>query len=202
MENKNLLINNYPKKSHEALLKILNNIGLIGAILSGIADLVIVIIFVVGVDVDIDMGTNIIFSVINAIIGIMINSFLRYQGQKYAEIENQELCDKFYRKKVKENRKYLSMTLWQIINIVKDIIIKGITTIFCIFGVIYISIQGSKNPIQILITLLILILFGCFGLMSMNLSYCRFYNVQVPYMELKIKENEIKEKGDIKNGTL
>ena len=106
------------------------------------------------------------------------------------------------KEKVKENKKYLSMSAWQGVNILKDILIKGATTVFGIFGIIYISIEGSKNPIQILITLVTLVLFACFGLMSMNSSYCRFYNIQIPYMKLEIKENEIKIKGDNKNGAL
>lgn len=190
------------QKSHEILLKLLNNIGIIGSILAGIADIIFVIIFVVGIKIDVDIKANIMFATINSLVGILINVLLRYQGQKYAEIENQELCNKFYKKRVEEKKKYLSMNAWQGINILKDIIIKGGTTIFGIFGVIYISIEGSKNPIQILIALVTLVLFACFGLMGMNSGYCRFYNIQVPYMELKIKENELKEKGDNENGTL
>lgn len=184
------------------LLKLLNNIGIVGAILAGIADIIFVIIFIVGIKIDIDIKANIIFSSINSLVGILINVLLRYQGQKYAEIENQELCNKFYRKKIKESKRHLPMSAWQGINILKDILIKGGVTVFSIFGVIYISIEGSKNPIQILITLVTLVLFACFGLMSMNSSYYRFYNVQIPFMELKIKENELKEKGDDENGTL
>lgn len=184
------------------LLKLLNNIGIIGAILAGIADIIFVIIFVIGIKINADIKANIIFAIINSLVGILINVLLRYQGQKYAEIENKELCDKFYRKKIKENKKYLSMNVWQGVNILKDILIKGVTTVFGIFGIVYISIEGSKNPIQILITLVTLVLFACFGLISMNSSYCRFYNIQIPYMELEIKENEIKIKGDNKNGAL
>ena len=193
---------NLQKKSHEMLLKILNNIGVIGSILSGIADIIFVIIFVIGIKIDIDLKATIIFAIINALIGVLINILLRYQGQKYAEIENQELCDKFYRKKIKENKKHLSMGAWQGVNILKDILIKGTTTVFTIFGIIYISIEGSKNPIQILIALVNLVLFACFGLMSMNSSYGRFYNIQVPFMELKLKEKENELKGDNQNGTL
>lgn len=188
---------NLPKKSHEVLLKLLNNIGIVGAILAAVADIVFVIIFVVGIKVDANVKATIIFAVINAFIGVLINILLRYQGQKYAEIENQELCKKFYKKKIKENKKYISMEIWQLLKSIQDIIIKGITTVFSICGIIYISIEGSKNPIQILITLATLILFACFGLMNMNSSYCRFYNIQVPYMEEKIKQ-----KGEAENGTI
>lgn len=188
MQEEEKKITNSPNKSHEALIKILNNIGIIGAILAGIADLIFVIIFVVGITIDVQGKSNIIFSVINAGIGVLINILLRYQGQKYAEIENEELCNKFYRKKASERKKTLSMEKWQILQSLKDIIVKGGLTSFSIFGLIYISIEGSKNTVQILMTIVTLVLFACFGLMNMNTAYNRFYNVQVPYMELKIKE--------------
>lgn len=178
------------KKSHEVLLKILNNIGIIGAILAAIADIIFVIIFVIGITIDVKPKAIIIFSIINALIGVLINILLRYQGQKYAEIENKELCEKFYEKKVKQNKRFVSMSVWQLLQCIKDIIVKGGTTSFSIFGLVYLSIEGSKNPIQILITLVTLILFICFGLVNMNSSYNRFYNIQKPYMELKIKEKE------------
>ena len=188
---------NLQKKSHEALLKLLNNVGIVGSVLAGIADIIFVIIFVVGMQIEMKRSAAIIFSVINALIGILINILLRYQGQKYAEIENEEICNKFYRKKVREQKRHLSMGAWQVLKSIKDIIIKGCTTAFSICGLVYLSIEGSKNPIQILITLVTLVMFSCFGLMNMNSSYCRFYNIQIPYMELKIKE-----KGDNENGTL
>lgn len=176
------------------MLKVLNNIGIIGSILAAIADLIFVIIFVLGVNIDEELNSTIIFAIINAIIGILISSLLRYQGQKYAEIENEELCNEFYEKKVKESKKHLSMGAWQALNILKDIIFKGCTTIFSIVGIVYISIKGSKNPIQILITIVSLVLFACFGLINMNSSYCRFYNIQIPYMKLYKEKKE--------NGTL
>lgn len=188
---------NLQKKSREVLLKILNNIGIIGSILASIADIIFVIIFVVGVKVNTNLTATIIFAVINAFIGILINILLRYQGQKYAEIENQEELTKFYNKKVKEKKHHISMEAWQIIKSIQDLIIKGGITTFSICGIVYISIEGSKNPIQILITLVTLIMFMCFGLINMNSSYCRFYNIQVPYMELKIKEKENEENGTI-----
>ena len=200
MQEEKKKIENLQKKSHEALMKVLNNIGVVGAILAAVADVIFVIIFVVGVDMEQEFKSSIIFAVVNALIGILINVLLRYQGQKYAEIENEDLCNRFYRKKVKESKKFISMTTWNIISTIKDFIIKGCTTAFSICGVVYISIEGSKNPIQILITLVTLVLFACFGLISMNSSYYRFYNVQVPYMELKLQEKEFEKTGEEKNG--
>lgn len=176
-------------------MKLLNNIGVIGAILAGIADIIFVVIFVVGVKVNIKSTAIIIFSIVNAMIGILINFLLRYQGRRYAELENAELCEKFYKKKVKENKRFISMNTWMILNTIKDILVKGCTTSFSIFGIVYISIEGSKNPIQILITLVTLVLFACFGLIAMNNAYCRFYNIQVPYMEEQINNKEVKENG-------
>lgn len=170
-------------------MHLLNNIGIIGAILAAVADIIFVMIMVFGVQIDVEMTSMIIFAVVNALIGILINVLLRYQGQKYAEIENEDLCNRFHNKQVRE-KKYLSMGRWMTLKTIEDFLIKGITTSFSIFGLIYISVAGSKNPIQILITVATLILFACFGLMGMNSSYCRFYNVQIPFMEMKIDERE------------
>lgn len=175
------------KKSHELLLKLLNNIGIVGAILAAVADIIFVIIMVIGVHVEAELNSIIIYAVINALTGLMINTLLRYQGQKYAEDENEALCKKYYTKRIKE-RKYISMGAWTALKTLQDVIFKGCTTAFCIFGVIYITITGSHNPIQILITLATLILFACFGLIAMNGAYTRFYNIQVPYMEKAVEE--------------
>ena len=178
------------QQSHRVLLKLLNNIGVIGAILAAVADIVFVIIMVVGVQIIAIWETIVIYAVVNALIGLLINFLLRYQGQKYAEIENEELCRQYYERRVKE-KKYLSMSAWTALKTLQDILIKGCTTAFSIFGIIFISITGSRNPIQILITVATLILFACFGLIAMNCAYCRFYNVQVPYMQKVISERTI-----------
>lgn len=170
-------------------MKLLNNIGIVGASLAAFADIIFVIIMVLGVHVEAEINAIIIFAVINALIGILINVLLRYQGQKYAEIENDALCKQYYNKKIKE-KKYMSMGTWMGLKTLQDFAIKGGTTAFSIFGIVYISITGSHNPIQILLTLVTLILFACFGLIGMNSAYCRFYNIQVPYMQLKIQERE------------
>lgn len=154
---------------------------MIGSVIASIADVLFVIIMVVGVKMNVSLSSIIIFAVVNALIGILINVLLRYQGLKYAEIENEELCKKFYNKRIKEH-KYMPIGMWMGLKTLQDFFIKGATTCFSIFGLIYISIEGSKNPIQILITIVTLILFICFGLIGMNSSYCRFYNIQIPYM--------------------
>ena len=192
MQNKLNQTLSWHQKSHEALIKLLNNIGVIGAILAGVADIVFVIIMVLGVHVEAELNAIIIYACVNALIGVLINVLLRYQGRKYAELENQELCEKYYRREVKE-RKYLSIEKWMALMSVKDVLMKGCTTAFSIFGIVYISITGSKNPIQILLTLATLILFACFGLMAMNAAYTRFYNVQVPLMQAKVQEREVTE---------
>lgn len=178
------------KKSHEVLLKLLNNIGIVGSVLAGIADIIFVVIFVVGIKIDFEFKSAILFACINAFIGLLINILLRYQGLKYAEIENEDILSRYYIKKVKEKKKPMSMSVWMSIKATIDVLFKFATTVFSICGMIYISIEGSKNPIQILITFVTLVLFVCFGLISMNSAYCRFYNVQLPYIKNKLNEKE------------
>lgn len=176
-------------------MRLLNNIGIVGAILAGIADIIVVIIFVFGIDIQQDLTSNIIYATINAFVGVLINVLLRYQGQKYAEIENQDIREMYYKEKVKREKHHVSLLVYNLLGIMKDVFIKGLSAAFSVFGIIYLSIQGTHNPIQILITLATLILFACFGLISMNSSYCRYYDVQVPYMEKIIKEREVIENG-------
>lgn len=64
-----------------------------------------------------------------------------------------------------------------------------------LFGTTYLIIVGSGNPIQILITIGTLVLFACLGLVGMNSAYCRFYNIQVPFMKIKLEERN----GNIQN---
>ena len=174
-------------------MKLLNNIGIVGAVIAAIVDIVLVVIFVFGIEVKQDLAATVIYAVLNAFIGVLIDVLLRYQGQKYAEIENEDIREKYYRKLIEKEKKHLSLAMYNFLNALKDVLMKGCTTAFSIFGVIYISIKGTKNPIQILITLATLLLFGCFGLISMNSSYCRYYNVQIPYMEKIISEREEQE---------
>lgn len=182
------------KKSHEALLRLLNNIGVIGAILAAVADIIFVIIAVLGINIEMGPFGIVLYSTINAAIGVLISVLLRYQGHHYAEIENAELCKQYYNKTIKE-KKHMSMGPWMALKALQDTIIKGVTTAFCLFGTTYLAIEGSKNPIQILITLATLILFACFGLIAMNSAYGRFYNIQVPLMKLKIAERNADAEG-------
>lgn len=176
-------------------MRLLNNIGIVGAILAGIVDLIVVIIFVFGVDIKQDLTSNIIYASINAFVGVLINVLLRYQGQKYAEIENQDIRELYYKEKVRKEKHHVSLVTYNLLGIIKDVFVKGFSAAFSVFGIIYLSIQGTHNPVQILITLATLVLFACFGLISMNNSYCRYYDIQVPYMEKIIQEREAIENG-------
>lgn len=177
-------------KSHEVLMNILNNIGIICSIFCAIADIVLVVVFVIGVNVDRETTSITAFSIANSICGVLINVFLRYQGQKYAEIENSKIIEQYYNKKAKET-KYRSIKVWEILQTIKDIIIKGGLVSASIFCTFYISIQGSGNIILILIAVVSMLMFICFGLIGMNNAYNRFYNIDLPYMK-----KEILEKGD------
>lgn len=96
------------KASHKALLKLLHNIGVVGAILAAIADIIFVIVMVLGIHVVMGPVGIILYSTVNALIGVAISVLLRYQGHHYAEIENEELCKAYYHKTIRE-KKHLTM---------------------------------------------------------------------------------------------
>ena len=77
--------------------------------------------------------------------------------------------------------------------------IKGISIIVTTLGAVYIVIQGSQDYTLLLLAVVNLIMFICFGLLSLVNAY-DFYNEQhIPYILGKIKEAE-KEQGEEENG--
>lgn len=191
MEQEELRQNILQRKSRQSLIKLLNNIGIIGAIIAAVVDIICVVIFTTGLKIEQDLTSTWMFAVTNALIGLLIINLLRFQGVKYAQIENEELCARFYASRVKKEKHYMTIHHWQIVQFVKDFVIKGLTCTFSIFGIIYISIEGSKNPVIILMALANLLLFACSGLIAMSSAYNRFYDMEVPYMEQELNKKEL-----------
>lgn len=98
---------NLQQKSHEALLKLLNNIGVVGSIIAGVADIIFVIIFVLGVNIQAETNSIVIFSVINSVIGVLINVLLRYQGQNMLKLKTRIFVPSSIERKQKEAQAFI-----------------------------------------------------------------------------------------------
>ena len=179
---------------------ILLYVGTIGAILMSIGYIVLMFVLVLGFKASTDLTQSAIFALINAIVGFIIMQFLKIQGIDFAKQlpVNVELITTYNKLKAKKPKKPKHHTLkyfWTK-SIIGDALGKALMTAISTAGIIYIVIEGSNDYNMILLSVVNLILFACFGLISLVKAY-EFYNSEyMPYIQhyIACKEEEILEK--------
>lgn len=184
------------KTFEEKIKPFLTYIGFIGAVLSAIMYVVVVIVLIMGFQAK-TFQQAIIFAIVGAVIGIIIMVFLRYQGISFAKLipENQDIL-KLYNEETPKT-KYHSLKYYWIKTTLSDVIIKGLSVAISTAGIIYIVIEGSQDYKLLLLAFANLILFACFGLIALSNAY-DYYNEQyVPYMKEQIEIR--KEKQNVNN---
>ena len=169
-------------KFQDKILPVLNYVGIIGAVIMAIAYIVIVFVLIQGFKVEELLQTT-VFACVNAAVGFIIMQFLKVQGVSFAKMlpENKEIIEKYYKTKTKD-KKLRSITYFWTTTVIKDIIIKcatlGITTI----GIVYIVIKGSNDYNLLLLAVVNLLMFICFGFISLVNAFDFFNQRHVPYM--------------------
>ena len=173
---------------------ILTYVGSIGAVLTSMAYIILILVFIKGFEFK-QTTQTIVFAIINAAVGLIIANFLKYQGISFAKElpENEELIKQYYSLHTKDKKNH-GITFFWVTTVIKDILIKGIGIAVSTAGLIYIVIVGSNDWSLMLMAIVNLILFVCFGLLSLNKAYEYFNNVYVNYMKEQI--NAIKKLGE------
>lgn len=180
--------NNFQDK----ILPILNYVGIIGASIMVIAYIISVFVLIRGFKVEEILQTT-VFACVNAATGFIIMQFLKVQGESFAKMipENKEIMEKYYKTKTKD-KKLHSMTYFWITTVVKDVIIKCATLGFTTIGLIYIVIVGSNDYNLLLLAVVNLLMFVCFGFISLVKAYDFFNQRHVPYMVEMLKREDAK----------
>ena len=183
------------------ILPILNYIGIIGAVIMAIAYIVIVFVLINGFKAEALLQTT-VFACVNAAVGFIIMQFLKYQGESFAKMlpENKEIIDRYYKTKTKDKKVHSIRYFW-VTTVIKDIIVKCATLGATTIGIIYIVIQGSNDYNLLLLALVNLLMFVCFGFISLNGAYEFFNNKHVPYMIEQLNKEikqEVEEPQEIK----
>ena len=169
------------------LLNILKYVGIIGATICSVAYIVVVLVLIQGFKVESNTQT-ITFALVNAVVGFIILTFLKIQGESFAKSlpENQAISEAYYVGETKD-KKYHSMKYFWITSTIKDILTKVLGVFASTFGIIYIVIIGSNDWNLLLLALVNLLLFISFGLLGLEKSY-EFYNTRmVPYMQHQLE---------------
>ena len=176
----------------EKLINLLKYIGIMGASICSFAYIIVVIVLIQGFKYE-QTAQTIIFAIVNAIVGFIIMQFLKVQGEQFAKnkAENKPIIEEYYNSKTKD-KKLHSMKYYWITSVVKDIFTKVVTVFISTVGIVYIVVVGSNDWNLLMLAFVNLLLFICFGLLSLNNAYEFFNNRHIPYMLAKI--NEIKPK--------
>lgn len=177
------------KRLEDSILPKLNYIGFIGALVLAVAYIAVIVVLIVGFKVQKNMN-NLIFAVVNAIMGVLIMQMLKLQGVTFAKNlpENKVISNAFYSKN--KDKKARSLGHYWVTSALKDVVFKGVTVAGTSVATISLVIQGSKDPSLLLFAVVNLLLFICFGFLRLNSAY-EYYNERViPYMKEHLKENE------------
>ena len=173
------------------ILPILNYVGIIGACIMVVAYIIAVFVLIRGFKAETLLQTT-IFGCVNAATGFVIMQFLKIQGVSFAKMlpENEQIIKDYYQTKTKDKKVHSIKFFWTT-SVIKDIIVKCLTLAATTVGLIYIVIQGSNDYNLLFLALVNLLMFVCFGFISLVNAYDFFNNNHVPYMKEQLaKVNE------------
>ncbi len=170
------------------ILPILNYVGIIGAAIMTVAYIIAVFVLIKGFKAEALLQTT-IFGCVNAATGFVIMQFLKIQGVSFAKMlpENQEVIKEYYRTKTKDKKAH-SITYFWTTSVIKDVVVKCATLAATTIGLIYIVIQGSNDYNLLFLAIVNLLMFMCFGFISLVNAYDFYNNNHVPYMTNKLNE--------------
>lgn len=134
---------------------------------------------------------TLLFAGVNAGVGLIIANFLKYQGISFAKMipENEQIAKRYYASKTKDKKNHNLNYFWAT-SLLTDILTKGLTVALATTGLIYIVIVGSNDWNLLLMAVVNLIMFICFGLLAMNKGYDYYNTTFVAYMNEKLKESK------------
>ena len=175
---------------------ILIYIGSIGAVAMSIAYIILMFVLVFGFKAQANLSQAMVFAVVNAAVGFIIMQLLKIQGIDFAKQlpENIKVLQKYNVEKKKKKTTHSLKYFW-IKTISIDILVKAIAICLTTAGLIYIVVEGSQDYNLLLLSVVNLIMFACFGMLSLVKAYDFFNNNYIPYvaeMIEKRKNEEIK----------
>jgi len=170
------------------ILPALNYVGAIGAAIMCIAYIVLVIILIKGFKVEEVLQTT-IFAFVNAGVGFIIMQFLKYQGICFAKVipENKAITDIYYGSKTKDKKNH-SLTYFWGTSIAKDAAIKCLSIAATSIGIIYIVIAGSNDYNLLLLAIVNLLMFICFGFLSLVKAYDYYNQTYISYVKERLED--------------
>lgn len=175
---------------------ILTYIGTIGAVLTSLAYMALVCILIFGFQAH-NILQTLIFAVINGVIGLIIMQMLKVQGIDFAKQlpDNKPILAEYYSSKTKD-KKLRSIKYFWITTVAKDVVFKAVSIAISTAGLIYIIVEGSEDYVLLLLALVNILMFFCFGLLSLSSAYDFFNNSHMAYVKEQLRL--LKEEADVR----
>ena len=166
----------------------LQYIGAIGAVITGIAYLILICVMIFGFKAQ-SVTQTLTFAIANGIAGLIIMQFMKIQGISFAKnlAENIPILEKYNRTKTKDKKTHSIKYYW-ITSLIKDILVKALSIVLFTASIIYIVIEGSGNYALLAMAVVNLLMFICFGMLSLVSSYDFFNERHIPYVIEKLEE--------------
>lgn len=173
------------------VLPVLNYVGIIGATIMCIAYIIVVFVLINGFKVEEILQTT-VFACVNAAVGFIIIQFFKIQGVSFAKMipENIEIMKIYYKHETKDKKVHSIVYFW-VTSVFKDIIVKCVTLAATTIGVIYIVVQGSNDYNLLLLALVNLLMFICFGFISLVKAYDYFNQMHIPYLRKQLSKEKV-----------
>ena len=171
-------------QKNEKLINILLYTGIYAACISAIAYLVITYVIVSGFQSAIDQQKQILFAVLGAVFGIMINGLLRNQGIEFAkQLDECKRVMKAYHtalNKTKSIKKMRTIKFFMIVNTIKDVFLKAGTIFITTFLILYIFMEGNGDYSLFLLAVSNICMFAGFGLIALAKTYNFYIEEHIP----------------------
>lgn len=172
--------------------KFLMYTGIIGSVISAIAYIVTTAVMVMGFSSKIDQDKQLLFSILGALVGLMITFFLRSQGVSFAskEEESQKVMKAYHEKinKTKTVKQLHTIKHYMVMQTIKDVIVKGLTVAVSTWFVLYIFMEGNGDYGLFLLAVSNILLFACFGIMALSKAYDKYIEEHIPAIKEIIKK--------------
>lgn len=166
-------------------------VGTIGAGISGLAYITITIILILGFEKEMELESQLIFSIIGAVVGIAIMSMLRTQGVTFASNEPESKATmQEYRKLLnlkKSQKKLKRIESFMIFQFLKDLFTKVLSILISTFGILYLVLEGNGDFSLIGLAVANLLMFTSFGMIALSKAYDFYINEHIPTIKELIK---------------
>lgn len=166
--------------------------GFIGAIISAVSYLIATIVMINGVSADLTMQNQVLFSVLGAVVGLLISFMLRSQGVIYAK-QNEEVAqimseyiqEETESKSYEKNHTIVWYMGWAT---VVDFFLKGVSVAVSTYFVVYIFTEGNGNWGLLWLAISNIGLFTSFGLRGLAKMYDNYIEKHIPAVIARTKE--------------